>query len=87
MDYQIVLPVEENGRLIVTVHSPNPNAIWALNVEKYSTQGIIQVTDIENISGIGSSSFAVTSGGDESLVVTDSFSNDGTQVDFRYRYV
>ena len=35
MDYKIVLPVEENGRLIVTVHSPNPNAIWALNVEKY----------------------------------------------------
>ena len=28
---------------------------------------------------IGTSSFAVSSGGDESLVVTDSISSDGTQ--------
>ena len=32
MTYQIVLPLEESGRLIVTVHSPNPSVIWALNV-------------------------------------------------------
>ena len=87
MAYQIVLPVVENGRFIVTVHSPSPNAIWALNVEKYSTEEIIQVTDIGDIRGIGSSSFAVSSGGDESLVVTDSISSKGEQVDFRYRYV
>lgn len=86
MTYQVVLPVEESGRLIITVHSPNPSLIWALDIEKYSTEGMIQVTDLDDISGIGSAPFAVSSGGDESLIVTDSVSSDGTEVDFRYRY-
>ena len=49
MSYQIVLPIEESGRLIVTVHSPNPSAIWAMNVEKYSTEEMIQVSDLGEI--------------------------------------
>ena len=85
--YQIVVPIEESGRVIVTVHSPSPSSIWALNVEKYSTEVIINASDLENLIGIGSTSFAVSSGGDESLLVTDSMSIDGTVMDFKYRYV
>ena len=87
MTYQVVLPIQESGRLIVTVHSPSPNAIWAMNVEKYSTEEMIQVSNLDDITGIGSASFAVSSGGDESLIVTDSVSSDGTEIEFRYRYV
>ena len=54
MTYQVMLPIEASGRLIVTVHSPSPNVIWALNVEKYSTGELIQVSDLTEISGIGS---------------------------------
>jgi hypothetical protein len=85
--YQIVIPIEENGRVIVTVHSPSPSSIWAVNVEKYSTEIAINASDLENLVGIGSTSFAVTSGGDESLVVTDSMSSDGTEIEFQFRYV
>ena len=86
MTYQVVLPIEENGRLIVTVHSPSPSAIWAMNVEKYSTEGDDSSLRLADISGIGSASFTI-SRGDESLIVTDSVANDGTEIEFRYRYV
>ena len=85
--YQMAVPIEESGRVIVTVHSPSPSSIWALNVEKYSTEGTINASDLENLVGIGPTSFAVSSGGDESLLVTDSMSIDGTVIDFKYRYV
>ena len=85
--YQMAVPIEESGRVIVTVHSPSPSSIWALNVEKYSTEATINASDLENLVGIGPTSFAVSSGGDESLLVTDSMSIDGTVMDFKYRYV
>ncbi|MBB69911.1 MAG: hypothetical protein CMB28_02250 [Euryarchaeota archaeon] len=87
LTYRVIVPAEESGRIVVTVHSPNPSAIWAVNVEKYSTQETIYVSDLENISGIGSASFAVSSGDDQSLIVTDSVSLDGSEIDFKYRYV
>lgn len=85
--YQIMVPIDESGRVIVTIHSPNPNTIWAVYTEIYSTGDATVISDLANFSGIGSPTIAVEIGGDESLVVSNSESSVGEDIGIKYRYV
>ena len=85
--YQIMVPIDELGRIIVTIHSPNPNTIWAVYTEIYSTGDTTIISDLANFSGIGSPTIAVEIGGDESLVISNSVSSVGEDISVKYRYV
>tara|TARA_B100000945_G_scaffold93522_2_gene73095 strand:+ start:9878 stop:11977 length:2100 start_codon:yes stop_codon:yes gene_type:complete len=85
--YQIMVPIDESGRVIVTIHSPNPNTIWAVYTEIYSTGDATVISNLANFSGIGSPTIAVEIGGDESLVVSNSESSVGEDIGVKYRYV
>ena len=85
--YQIMVPIDESGRVIVTIHSPNPNTIWAVYTEIYSTGDATVISNLANFSGIGSPTIAVEIGGDESLVISNSESSVGEDIGVKYRYV
>jgi len=82
-----MVPIDELGRIIVTIHSPNPNTIWAVYTEIYSTGDTTIISDLANFSGIGSPTIAVEIGGDESLVISNSVSSVGEDISVKYRYV
>ena len=81
------IPVTEDGRILVSVTSPNPNTYWMISYDLYSTTNNLQLVDLENISGMGEVPFILEIGRDESLIVTSSTSVvDGTDVKVSYRY-
>ena len=81
------IPITEEGRILVSVTSPAPNAIWMISASLYSTNERLQLTTIENISGMGRVPFSLQLAGDESLILTSSNSkNDGLEVNLSYRY-
>ena len=87
-DYNLYIPIEQNGRIIVSVTSPHPDTIWSIRTEIYPINQIQNLTNLDNIVGIGPAPFASDIGGDESLVITTSTTFDGlSEVPIKYRYV
>tara|TARA_B100001094_G_scaffold332572_1_gene405244 strand:- start:1238 stop:3310 length:2073 start_codon:yes stop_codon:yes gene_type:complete len=81
-------PIDDDGRIIVSVSSPSPGTVWSLNSKLFDTTNINQLNELDNIQGIGNTPFAYDLGGDESLVITKSDTNNGLdQVPMKYRYV
>ncbi len=82
------IPITEDGRIIVTLSSPSPDTVWSIRSEIFDTTALIPLVHLDNILGIGSSSFSYPLGGDESLVITKSVTNDGQlEIPVMYRYI
>ena len=85
--YALNIPVEEDGRILVSVTSPNPNAYWMIGYELYSTSNSLQLVNLDEITGIGKVPFTLDIGRDESLIISSSSSmTDGTELELNYRY-
>ncbi|RJU85066.1 MAG: hypothetical protein DWC02_07055 [Candidatus Poseidoniales archaeon] len=81
-------PIDEDGRIVVSVSSPSPGTVWSIHSELYDTNTINPIDDLGNIHGIGNPPFYYNLGGDESLVITKSETSNGLEeVQLRYRYV
>ena len=83
------IPITEDGRILVSVTSPNPNSFWMISTKLYNTNDILQLTAIDTISGIGHVPFSLELGGDESLIITTSNSlleNEDVVLNYRYAY-
>ena len=83
------IPITEDGRILVSVTSPNPNSFWMIGTKLYNTNEILQLTAIDAISGIGHVPFSLELGGDESLIITTSISlleNEEVVLNYRYAY-
>ena len=86
--YVSYIPIENDGRIIVTITSPSPDTIWSMRTEIFDTTQISQLYALDSIFGIGNSPLAYTLDQDESLIITQSATIDGlTNVPIRYRYV
>lgn len=86
--YVSYVPIENDGRIIVTITSPSPDTIWSMRTEIFDTTQISQLYDLDSVLGIGNSPLTYTLGQDESLIITKSVTTDGlTDVPIRYRYV
>ena len=80
------IPINEQGRILVVVESPNLNAYWMISNSVYSTKDTLQLDDLENISGIGQVPFKLGLQGDESVILTAASSLQGDLIDMHYRY-
>ena len=81
-------PIDDDGRIIVSVSSPSPGTVWSMRSKIFDTTSINQLNHLDNIQGIGNTPFTYNLGADESLVITKSDANDGLdQVPMKYRYV
>ena len=86
-DYELIIPIIDDGRLIVSVSSPNPNTLWMLNTEIYQTAVVYQISELDYLMGIGNSTYFYTLGDDESLKVDSSQNQkNGEHVEIKYRY-
>lgn len=86
--YVQYVPIEDDGRVIVTVSSPQPDTIWSMRSKIFATSEIQPLTHLDNIVGVGPTPFAYVLGPHESLTITKSMTSDGTsEVPIKYRYV
>ena len=86
-EYELLIPVEENGRLLVTVSSPHQDTLWMMSAEIFNT-GIQNTLDnIHQINGIGDVTYYFDLGDDESIIVNSSIdiTND-MELIIQYRY-
>ncbi len=84
----LYVPISEEGRVIVSVSSPNQNTIWSIRSEIFETSTLQPLVHLDNIIGIGPTPFAYPLGADESLVITKSTTGNGEEfVPLMYRYV
>jgi hypothetical protein len=82
------VPIDEDGRIIVSVTSPSPDTIWAIRSQVFDMSTNQPLTHLDNIVGIGASPFYYPLGEDESLVITKSVTSDGSEeVSMMYRYI
>ena len=83
------IPISEDGRIIVSVSSPSLDAIWSIKTELYATDVMQEITQFDEISGVGPAPFKATIGAHESLTITESINHEGTHnipLDYRYVY-
>jgi len=86
--YVSYIPVENNGRMIVSITSPSLDTIWSMRSEIFDTTNLNQLNHLDNIVGIGNSPFSYSLAEDESLTITKSVdSTDLEQVPIKYRHV
>ena len=86
--YVSYTPIENDGRIIVTITSPSPDNIWSMHTGIFDTTNVNHLVNLESIAGIGKSPLVYTLGEDESLMITKSITTNGlTDVPIQYRYV
>ena len=86
-NYALNIPVEQDGRILVSVTSPSPNAYWMIGYELYSTSNSLELVNLDDITGIGKVPFTLDIGRDESLIISSSSSmTEGTELELNYRY-
>ena len=66
----LYLAVEEEGRIIVTISSPNPDTAWAITVSKYTIVDTAMVETDGDITGVGAIPIGIELGQDESITIT-----------------
>ncbi len=87
-NYVSYIPIDNDGRIIVTITSPSPDTIWSIQTKIFDTTQISQLYQLDNIYGIGSSPLAYSLSEDESLIISKSVTADSlTEVPLKYRYV
>ena len=87
-NYVSYIPIDNDGRIIVTITSPSPDNIWSMRTEIFDTTQISQLYHLDSVFGIGNSPLSYSLGEDESLIITKSATIDGlTDVPIKYRYV
>ena len=84
----LYIPISEEGRIIVTISSPSPDTVWSIRSEIFDTNTVTPLSHLDEIMGVGKSSFSYPLGGDESLVITSSISNkEQMEIPVMYRYI
>ena len=84
----LLIPINEEGRIIVTISSPSPDTVWSIRSEIFDTSIVTPLAHLDTIQGIGKSSFSYPLGGDESIVITNSVSTeDQLVIPVMYRYI
>lgn len=84
----LYVPISEDGRIITSVTSPSPNGIWSIRSKLFDVNTIQPLTHLDNILGVGGTTFYYPLGEDESLVITKSVNSDGIDpVGIKYRYI
>ncbi len=86
-EYELLIPVEENGRLVVTVSSPHQDTLWMMTSEIFKTGSQSTLDNIHQITGIGNVTYYFELGNDESIIVNQSRDNTNDEgLDIQYRY-
>ena len=86
--YQLLIPVSENGRLVFTVSSPHQDTLWMISLEVFETGKQDNLTDLDEISGIGNVTYHFELADDESLqVISSKNKSTGENLKIEYRYV
>ena len=86
-DHKIILPIDEDGRVVVSVSSPSPDTVWAMRAELFEFDNLIPLTHLDSITGVGMMNFSYQLSLFESLVITNSVDGDMNPVDLKYRFV
>ena len=84
---QMLIPANEDGRILFTVSSPHQGTLWMTSLEIFTTGVHELLTGLGDISGVGNVSYQFGLGEDESILVTSSEDiTNGVNLGLKYRY-
>ena len=84
---QLLIPVTDDGRIIISVTSPNQGTLWMASVEIFNTGEQETLTNLGNLSGLGSVSYGFGLSEDESIFISSSDDiTNNEYLDVKYRY-
>lgn len=86
-DYKVIMPIDEDGRVVVSVTSPSPDTVWAMRAELFEFENLIPLTHLDSITGVGMMNFSYQLSSFESLVVTNSVDVEMNPVNLKYRII
>ena len=82
-----IITMPEDGRIIISVTSPDVGTVWALRTHLYNKQDLTQLNHLDSIAGIGQMNFKHHLPTFESLVITNSVNEALEPIPLMYRFV
>ena len=86
-EHDAIIPIENDGRIIITVTSPALDTVWGLNTKLYEKDELIILKNIDSISGIGKMNFKYILPTFESMLITNSVNDLMEAQNMKYRFV
>ncbi len=84
---ELLIPISDAGRLIITVSSPNPESLWMMKTKIFSTDGYSILPQSGETTGVGNKSFVTYVGADQSAIIEKSQNlENGISINVSYRY-
>ena len=84
---QMLIPINEDGRILFTVSSPYQGTLWMASVTIFNTGTPFMIPNLGNYSGIGNVTYQYSLGNDESIYVSSSEDiTNSENLAIKYRY-
>jgi len=82
-----IITIPEDGRIIISVTSPDIGTVWALRTQLYNKQDLTELNHLDSIAGIGQMNFKHHLPTFESLLITNSVNESLEPIPLLYRFV